>query len=141
MKKFLISLLFLICCSITINAWAQDTALINYLINRISQQQIKSDSFFFPGIFPSYISRKQQFTQKKGDNNVFYNGLILCTIKDVYGELSPGNQSVYDNMVSRSIPFFKKFENKSGRSTYNYWRTDSAFVFPFTWWVPLLSGL
>ncbi|MEO6233112.1 MAG: hypothetical protein ABJB11_06665 [Ferruginibacter sp.] len=141
MKNSFIFLLFLIGCSISIKASAQDTALINYLVNRISQEQVKSDSFFFPGIFPSYISKKQQFTQKKGDNNVFYNGLILCTIKDIYGELSPGNQSIYDTMVSRSIPFFKKFENKSGRSTYNYWRTDSAFVFPFTWWVPLLSGL
>jgi hypothetical protein len=141
MKKSFISFLFLIGCCISIHAPAQDTALINYLVNRISQEQIKSDSFFFPGIFPSYVSRKEKFTQSKGDNNMFYNGLILCTIKDIYGELPPKNQSIYNDMVSRSVPFLKKFENTSGRSTYNYWRTDSAFVFPFTWWVPLLSGL
>jgi hypothetical protein len=141
MKKPFISLLFLIGCGISIKALAQDTALINYLVNRISQEQIKSDSFFFPGIFPSYVSHKEKFSQKKGDNNMFYNGLILCTIEDIYGELSPNNQSIYNDMVSRNISFLKKFENTSGRATYNYWRTDSAFVFPFTWWVPLLSGL
>ncbi|MEO9209917.1 MAG: hypothetical protein ABI208_02410 [Ginsengibacter sp.] len=140
MKKIFIPLLFLFWSSIFNKVVAQDTALINYLMNRIAQEQIKSDSFFLPGIFPSYISNKPRFTQKKGDNNMFFNGLILSTIKEEYNELSSNNQVIYDSMVARSIPFFKRFENRTGRSTYNYWRTDSVFVFPYTWWVPILRG-
>lgn len=140
MKKIFIYWLFICCFSSYNSVWAQDSALINYLMNRIEQEQIKSDSFFLPGGFPSYISNKPRFTQKKGDNNMFFNGLILCTIKDVKGELSLNNQKIFDSMVVRSTPFFKRFENKTGRSTYNYWRTDSVFVFPYTWWVPILRG-
>lgn len=140
MKKIFIYWLFICCFSSYNSVWAQDSALINYLMNRIEQEQIKSDSFFLPGGFPSYISNKPRFTQKKGDNNMFFNGLILCTIKDVKEELSLNNQKIFDSMVVRSTPFFKRFENKTGRSTYNYWRTDSVFVFPYTWWVPILRG-
>lgn len=140
MKKIFISWILICWFSSYNSVWAQDSALINYLMNRIEQEQIKSDSFFLPGGFPSYISNKPRFTQKKGDNNMFFNGLILCTIKDVKEELSLNNQKIFDSMVVRSTPFFKRFENKTGRSTYNYWRTDSVFVFPYTWWVPILRG-
>lgn len=140
MKKIFISWILICWFSSYNSVWAQDSALINYLMNRIEQEQIKSDSFFLQGGFPSYISNKPRFTQKKGDNNMFFNGLILCTIKDVKEELSLNNQKIFDSIVARSTPFFKRFENKTGRSTYNYWRTDSVFVFPYTWWVPILRG-
>lgn len=138
MKKVLFFILFLIISASAIQA--SDTALINYLMRRIENQQIRSDSFFLPGIFPSYVSNRQKFTDKKGDNNMFYNGLISVALMDVRDQLTDKNQIILDSILNRNEPLFKRFENKTGRRTYNYWRTDSTFVFPYTWWVPILRG-
>lgn len=132
-----ISFVFLI---LFIGSQAQDSKYIDFLMHRISEQQVQYDSFFLPGIFPSYVSNKQKFSNKKGDNNMFYNGLITVLLNDLRSELDENNQRILDSINLRNAPLLKRFANKSGRPTYNYWRTDSTFVFPYTWWVPVLRG-
>ncbi len=121
-------------------AHAQDSTLINYLVKRIAEQQVHQDPFFLPGIFPSYISNQATYKQQTKDNNIFYNGLILFTLKDIYPYLSSENRLMCDTIKERNLPLLQRFKNKNGRDTYNFWRTDSTFRFPYTKWISILRG-
>lgn len=123
-----------------IRANAQDSLLIHYLVKRIAAQQINQDPFFLKGIFPSYISNRASFKQQTKDNNIFYNGLILYTLHDIYPDLSAENKLICDTIKARNLPLLHRFKNKNGRNTYNFWRTDSAFRFPYTKWISILRG-
>ena len=111
---------------------AQDSLLINFLLNRIAEQQVKQDNYFLPGIFPSYISNNESFSDKKKDNNIFFNTLIAYTLSDIKSSVSKPNQFLIDDILAKAKPLFPKFKNKKGRDTYNFWRTDTAFKYPYT---------
>lgn len=137
MKKLIIVLVHFF---IGLNVFAQDSMYINYLVKRISEQQIKKDKFFMPGIFPSYISGREKFNTKKVDNTIFYNLLIYYNINEYYPLLNDENKKLADDINNNTKKLLPKFKNKNGRNTYNYWRTDSTFRFPYTWWIPIVRG-
>lgn len=118
----------LLACNI---AFPQDSLYINFLINRIDELQVKEDGLFVKGLFPSFISGKEKFSDKKRDNNIFYNGLIAYALKDVKASLNQNNIQEVDSILLRSRPAFDKFKNQKGRGTYNFWRTDTAFHYPY----------
>lgn len=118
---------------------AQDSLTVNILLKHIQDQQIRHDAFFMNGIFPSYISKKKNYTEQRKDNNVFYTALILYTLKTLKPKLSVTNQSIADSIVNRSEKSLAKFKNNRGRESYNYWRTDSAYKFPFIRWIRLVK--
>ena len=108
----------------------QDSSIINFLIKRIAIQQVRQDVYFFRGIYPSYISKRDKFSTKKKDNNIFFNSLIAYTLNDIKPFVSKQNSLLIDTMLNNARPLYAKFKNKR-RDTYNFWRTDSAFDFPF----------
>ena len=57
-------------------------------MKRIAAQQIKQDDYFLQGIFPSYISNSETFSNRKKDNNIFFNGLIAYTLNDIKSHVS-----------------------------------------------------
>ncbi len=116
-------------------SYSQDSLLTHYLLERIAAQQIKQDNFFIKGIFPSYISNTERFNDHQKDNNIFYTALIDFTLKNIQPKLSSENKLLVDSIVERSAHAFNHFKNKNGRNTYNFWRTDSAFIFPYTKWI------
>ncbi len=118
---------------------AQDTVLIHLLVQRIAAQQVKEDGFFMKGIFRSYISNDATFNAHKKDNNIFYNGLVSLTLKHIYAYLPVQDKLSCDSIFTGQKSLFAQFKNKKGRDTYNFWRTDSAFVFPYTAWIHLLK--
>ncbi len=114
----------------------KDTFMIDYLLQRIATEQTMSDPFFLKAIFPSYISPNQVFSSKRRDNNIFFNGLINYTLTDIYPKLNSRQQILIDSINCSSKPLYSLFKNKKGRETYNFWRTDSTYAFPYTWWIP-----
>jgi len=120
------------------DAQADTTAI--YLLHRIALSQNTTDNFFIKGIFPSYIARGEAFTTKKKDNNIFYNGLVFYTLRHTHPYLNDAGQQLADSIYSTALQPFGKFKNKKGRNTYNFWRTDSVYTFPYTWWIHLLRG-
>ena len=136
-KKYLLLFFILI---ISLHTFSQDSAYINFLLKRIYEQQVKADDYFMPGIFPSYISRHEEFSTKKKDNTIFYNVLTDYVLSDFYNNLSAAGKIIADSIHARTKKILPSFKNQKGRNTYNYWRTDSAFKFPYTWWIPLLRG-
>lgn len=129
MKKIII--LFIVCLQIiSLLCKAQDSVLVDHLIKRIAALQTTNDNFFLPGIFPSYISNNENFSTKKRDNNIFFNGLVAYTLNDIRPYLKPQEQQEIEATLNNANPVFQKFKNKY-RNTYNFWRTDSAYEYPY----------
>lgn len=133
------SVIFFIVCTVLICAYAnaQDTT-IHSLLKKIAAQQISNDDFFSDGNFPSYISPRQKFSTRKKDDNIFFTSLIIYTLKDVQPLLAKEDQAIADSIIIRAKPLYKKFENRSGRNTYNFWRTDIKQEFPYGRFLQLL---
>ncbi|HYJ62673.1 MAG TPA: hypothetical protein VEV62_02935, partial [Parafilimonas sp.] len=53
---------FVISCILFINieAKAQDSITVDYLLDKIETQQLKRNNYFLDGIFPSYISASRK---------------------------------------------------------------------------------
>ncbi len=112
---------------------------IHELLKRIEQQQISQDSFFISGIFPSYVGKaKDKFSKRRPENNVFSTSIIVYTLKQLKPKLDEESCRIIDNIESRAKKIFTKFENKNGKGTYNFWRLDTAFKFPFNSWLPVV---
>lgn len=113
-----------------------DTSSVNCLLRRIEKQQIKSDRFFIKGIFPSYIDQAYKgFSTKNKDNNIFFSALILYTLETLKPSLDHSSQQIIDTIIANTSVLFPKFVNQTGRGTYNFWRTDTAFPFPYNRWM------
>jgi hypothetical protein len=55
---------------------AQDSLQVHALLKQIEGQQAEHDPFFMTGIFPSYVSNKKIYKERRKDNNIFYNLII-----------------------------------------------------------------
>jgi hypothetical protein len=131
-------LLFLICCIVYLASEAQQPISETELLYRINNQQLIKNQSLIEGVLPSYICRTQTMHSDKINNNIFYNDLLIYTLKQLESSLADTNQHLCDSIISRAQTPFPKFENRKGRGTYNFWRTDSAYSFPYTWWVGLV---
>ncbi len=125
----------MLCIAFTAHVKAQDSILIDYLMQRISAEQAIRSPQFIGGIFPSYIANHPHFSTRKKDNNIFFTALIDYTLRRSRSSLSPFSKTQYDSIHARTLSLYPRFKNKKGRNTYNFWRTDSAFIFPYTNWI------
>ncbi len=109
---------------------SQDTTYIHQLLLRIARIQSKNNKKFSDGIFPSWREYAQHKDVYKADENVFYTGLVVFTLRKYYHLLPHTDQQICDSIFERAKPVFAKFKNTKGRPTYNFWRTDKPEVFP-----------
>ena len=87
------------------------------------------------GNFPSYISHIPSFKKMQKDDNIFFAALINYTLQQPYNFLSLNERLLVDSIRQKSADLYKHFQNKNGRITYNFWRTDTLFSFPYTNWI------
>ena len=139
MKIKLIIFLFLVFVTASNFCQAQDSALIHYLLKRITGQQVKTDNYFLTGIFPSYITNKEKFSDRKKDNNIFFNGLIDYTLNEIRPLMNQRDQLLIDSILKNLKPLYPKFKNQKGRNTYNFWRTDSVHEYPYASFLKLFG--
>ncbi|HVX26260.1 MAG TPA: hypothetical protein VHB70_07955 [Parafilimonas sp.] len=133
---------FLLICfviSLVQSSYAQDSITIDYLLDKIETQQLKRNDFFIEGVFPSYIHASRKFNTKKKDNTIFYNTLVTYVLKDNYNQFSQEQKIIVDSIIARGKRASKYFKNKT-RNTYNFWRTDTATKFHYSWWLPIFEG-
>ncbi|HEY2726640.1 MAG TPA: hypothetical protein VGI61_05675 [Parafilimonas sp.] len=135
-KRFLIFSLFIIVHN---QSYSQGSITVDYLLDKIETQQLKHNDSFIEGVFPSYINASRKFKTKNKDNTIFYNTLIVYTLKDNYSEFNHEQQIICDSIITRSQRSSAYFKNKI-RNTYNFWRTDTATKFHYSWWLPILNG-
>lgn len=132
--KVLLSLIFYF---LFLSCFAQQ-ADIDFVLKRLDSLQIKQDSFFLPGSYPSYITNRQKFSRKQKDITIFYNILIDLTLQKLKPQLNRKQNFIVDNLLMRSAKMYPRFKNKT-RNTYNFWLKDSAYKFPYSWWIPLIK--
>jgi hypothetical protein len=77
--------------------------------------------------------------RSKADINPFYTGLTALTLRNVKGHLTASQQSLCDQIVRQTMPVYEKFKNRKGRSTYNFWPTDTPQIFPHAGWINLFD--
>jgi hypothetical protein len=120
---------------------AQDGNTMDSLLNRISALQMKENGAFLKGSFPTFVSKRHKPLKRKNDCNIFYNTLIGFTLNTMRDRLSPEEQLLCDSITSKLTGVYPHFKNRNCRDdvpTYNFWRTDTAFMVPYTTWVTIL---
>lgn len=138
MRPLLICTIFLL--TLKTSFATVDTALISQLLKRIEQHQIKDDPFFIKGSFPAYTDKYHMgYSERLKDNNTSFI-IVLNTLESVRSKLTTSQKIILDSIQFRAKDVFKKFENKKGRGTYNFWRQDIDPKFPYNWWVPFFFG-
>ncbi|MFZ5978404.1 MAG: hypothetical protein ACOYU6_12185 [Bacteroidota bacterium] len=130
MKKISFILFIFFCSHLPtgLMAASTDTISAHMLIHLLAQQQVQSAKFFTTGTFPSY--RTYRYNISKPDDNIFFTGLIVFTLKQLYPLADSADKILIDSIIERAKPAFKKFKNKTGRNTYNFWSTYPPEVFP-----------
>lgn len=122
---------------LTAAAYAQPIHEVD-LLQRIVALQNFNQPTLIKGIVPSYITRKPKMSEHKLNNNIFYNDLVLITLQKLRPSLTH-HKAIIDSIIKKAQAPFAKFENKKGRGTYNFWRTDSIYSFPYYGWVNKLN--
>jgi hypothetical protein len=99
---------------------------IDSLLNAIVKLQSKEDSFYPAGAFPSQRGKHQL----KEDNTIFFTSSIAFTLKNNKTNLSKRNQKRVDSICIQAISNYKRYQNKTGIFTYNFWQTNPPQYFP-----------
>jgi hypothetical protein len=99
-----------------------------YLLQQIEALQIKEGND--QGLFPSF--REHQFRQgiEKYDDNIFMTALIAWTIRRNISSMDSGSQRLASEIIQKASSVYPKFQNASGRKTYNYWKTRPPVIYP-----------
>ncbi len=104
---------------------AGDSTFIPLLFQRLLDKQITQTDFFVEGSYTSFRQRGNG-EKLKADNNIFYTALIAYTLQNLKPYLTNDEKIVIDTIINRAKKAFPYYKNKSGRLTYNFWRTDKG---------------
>lgn len=88
------------------------------------------DPYYEQGMFPSqriYLSRKRP---AKEDDNIFFTGLIVWTLRTIREELSFENRQIVDALCDQAQKNYSRYRNKDGGPAYNFWQTKPSKHFP-----------
>ncbi len=105
------------------------------LLRHLLLLQSKEAGEFEEGGFASYREYQLNIGRFKNDNNSFYTGLILMTLRDLYPEFSDAGKKLADSIIRLAIPSFQRFKNQKGRPTFNFWSTNPPRIFPNGGWL------
>ena len=124
-SKFKYLLLTLVLLQSTVTVRSQDIGLFE----SIKALQIKQDSFYRSGFFPSQIVRKEG---KKivEDNTIFFTGLCYYTLFSLYPHLTVEQRNYNDSMFAVAQKSFHIYRNRNGGLTYNFYQTHPDNPFP-----------
>ena len=131
------SILFIVFCALAVrgNTQSSTDTLWSYQILTKIQALQQTNIGFPPGIFPSNRVYTYNKNNSKNDPNVFFTGLIVLTLKKYEKQCTPYQQKLIQQIVKDGLSSVGLFKNKSGRDTYNFWRTDTPQIFPNAGWL------
>ena len=131
------SILFIVFCVLVVrgNTQSSTDTLWSYQILTKIQALQQTNIGFPPGIFPSTRVYAYNKNNSKNDPNVFFTGLIVLTLKKYEKLCTPFQQGMIQQIVKDGLSSVGLFKNKSGRDTYNFWRTDTPQIFPNAGWL------
>jgi hypothetical protein len=124
---------------VSTGSFANDSLVMTQLLQRIDQLQSKQGGVFPKGIFPSYRLYALNKDREKADVNGFFTGLIVFTLEDIKPQLTPTQKQQAQQIITHTLPVYSKFQNQKGRSTYNFWPTDTPQIFPNAGWLNVFN--
>lgn len=135
-RLFIVRILFIVVTTgFLLPAKANDSLLMHKLVQRLAVQQQKVNGKYLPGMFPSYREYQWHARVFKDDDNVFFTGLVVFTLRQLRNELPEADRLLCDTIISRAAPVYQHFRNRKGRDTYAFWQTDTPTVFPNGGWL------
>lgn len=118
---------------------AQDSLLASVLLQKLQDEQVKSDSFYKAGMFPSYRYYGYSPGKAVDDNNIFFTGLIVFTLQGLQPYLHGNDSLLCENIIRQARKSYAYFRNIGERHTYNFWTTHPPLVFPNSWFLNLFK--
>lgn len=104
---------------------------IDSLITYISRLQVaEANSNYAAGLFPSQRAYLPGRKAPKEDDNIFFTGLIIWTLKGIKEQLSANNQAIVNALTEKAVGNYYRYQNKEGRPVYNFWQTQPSRHFP-----------
>ncbi|HTB30686.1 MAG TPA: hypothetical protein VK808_01595 [Bacteroidia bacterium] len=98
------------------------------LLAEIKSLQSKGTNKLYPeGVFPS--QRKNMVTVREDDNS-FFTALIVFTLLRQKKYFSDEELKIVEEIKQQAKKAFPLYENKNGKHTYNFWRTEKNAHFP-----------
>jgi len=99
------------------------------LLNKISNLQIRKDTFYHDGLFASQRSfgKSKNF---KEDNNIFFTSLIVYTLQSLQNGLPTSSSKLIDSINLKSTSNYFRYRNRNGDITFNFYQTYPENPFP-----------
>lgn len=139
-NRYTLSCLHIACLLLmAIPSIANDSLLISQLVKRIAAMQVQTPGDFPAGMFPTYREYDKRRNVFKNDDNIFFTGLIVVTLKQIEPKLSASDQEICKQIYRNALPVYNKFRNRKGLPTYNFWQRDTMEVFPNAGWLNLMN--
>lgn len=93
-------------------------------------QQQTTTADYDAGLFPSQRLKLKDKEYRKEDNNIFFTGLVVWTLRAYNGKLTLPNHLMADTICARGARNYPKYRNKDSLWTYNFWQTRPSRHFP-----------
>lgn len=135
--KYLLYLILLIIHPVY--SYTQDTAQETLLLQEIVKLQVKKDSFYYTGMFPTLRTNARNTNIIKDDNNIFFTALVAFTLQQIRNDLTPTQQRLCDIIIEKAHKSYSHFQNRKGKPTYNFWSTNPRIIFPNNWFLNLFN--
>ena len=104
---------------------------IDSLVQQIKTDQItQNHNFYSVGLFPSTRKYLKSKHYKRQDDNVFFTGLIVWTLRSQQLLLNTENSKIVDSICAKAIRNYPNYRNKYGDCTYNFWQPKPNRHFP-----------
>src|ERR1700712_2496952 len=98
---------------------SNDDLQIRQMLSRISYLQQHHEQDFPKGMIASYRTAAHRKGVLKCDDNIFFTGLVVFTLRYLFQDLDKPSQNICDSIFSLAAPVYKRHQNRKGRSTYN----------------------
>ncbi len=110
-----------------------------FLLQRIEALQIKKDSFYYKGMFPTFRTNGGNTNVVKEDNTIFFTALIAFTLQQCKNDFTSTQRVICDSIIERTKRAYSYFQNLNGKPTYNFWPNNPPTIFPNNWFLNLFN--
>ncbi len=114
--------------------------LIHDLLVSIAEKQIKKDSFFYTGMFPSFRECGGLPHNYQPDNNVFFTAITAFALQNLKDDLEEKEKDLAEEMIKNAAASFPYFQNPSGEPVYGFWPTGAP-IMPNTYYFKYLKSV
>lgn len=129
-----IMLLFL---SVNLHAQNKDS-LIHALLLDIQSSQVKQDSFFYRGGFPTYRECGGTPHNYQPDNTVFYTAITAFALRNMLPYLKEDDKTIAENIIKEARISYPLYRNKHGFPYYGFWAAKDP-IMPGTYYFKYLK--